>query len=204
MQNYRFKFATKIVFFAALVASAAFSLPVAAQRPSYPINRRIEEINRQTTESERDALNRELRGDSKRTENAKQKQALREQIKKDLEGIQSEYNQIVLNLKPNADVSRDFLIETAGNIKGYAARLKINLALPEAKDEKSKDAPEEKPENARQTLLALCKHIYNFVTNPIFETPTGLDIEQSSRAQKDLEAIIQISEKIKTDAEKIK
>jgi hypothetical protein len=204
MQNYRFKFVEKTALFVALILSTAFSLSVAAQRPTYPINRRIEEINRQSAENERDAMNRDLRGDSRKTENSKQRQALREQIKKDFEGIQAEYNKIVLNLKPNADVSRDFLIEAAGNIRERAARLKTNLALPETKDEKLKNAPEEKTESVRQSLLALCKHIYNFVTNPIFETPTGLDIEQSSRAQKDLEAIIQISDKIKTDAEKIK
>jgi phytoene dehydrogenase-like protein len=159
MQNYRFKFVEKAALFVALILSTAFSLSVAAQRPSYPINRRIEEINRQSAENERDAMNRDLRGDSRKTENSKQRQALREQIKKDFEGIQAEYNKIVLNLKPNADVSREFLIEAAGNVRERAARLKTNLALPETKDEKLKNAPEEKTESVRQALLALQTHL---------------------------------------------
>lgn len=205
MRRDRFEFFIYAGLFAAVIVTMpVFSPPVAAQRAPYPINRRLEELNRQSAENERDSLNRERRGDTKKPEHSKQNQALKEQIKKDFEGIQAEYNKIVLNLKPDAEPSPDFIAETAGNIKEYAARLKTNLALPQLKTEKEEAAPEANFDTPRQSLRALCKHIYNFVTNPIFETPTGLDIELSTRAQKDLEAIIHISDKIKTNSEKKK
>jgi hypothetical protein len=93
-----------------------------------------------------------------------------------------------------------FVNETAATVKKHASRLRDNLALPEAdppdKKAQEENKSEEKIANLRQALLTLCKHIYEFVTNPIFETPTGLNIEQATKARRELDVIIRLSEKI--------
>lgn len=193
---------TFILIFLAAILTFLFELPGEAQssRPPTSVGRRIDEMNRQSEEFERDKLNRELKGRKNSPENSKQTQILRAEIKEDLENIQSAYNKIILSLQADGGPKRDFIIETADNIKKHAERLVKNLSLPEPDKTETQPAAEENLENRRKSLLALCRHIFNFVTNPIFEAPTVLDVKQAGKARSDLEKIILLSEKIKETA----
>jgi hypothetical protein len=178
-------------------------LTVSAQRP-IPLNtRRIEELNRQSEQFERDRMSREKNGQSPSVEDAKRTQKLKALIKEDFESLQTAYNKIVINLQSGDELSREFILASSGEIKKYAARLKTNLALPELKDEK-KNLPDEDRDLAdkRKSLRMLCRHIYDFVTNPMFNQPTGLDVEQSTKARRDLEKIIELSQQINKSMEK--
>lgn len=193
-----------IAFVTIFIVALFLALPVSAQR-TVPVNmRRIEEMNRQSAEYERDRLNREKNGETTTSaEDIKRNQKLKTQIKEDFESLQTAYNKIVISLQTSDEPSREFILKSSDEIKKYAARLKTNLALPEVKDEKneqSKDAPD--LSDKRKSLRALCRHIYDFVTNPIFNQPTGLDIEQSSKARLDLEKIIELSQQINKSVEK--
>ncbi len=187
---------------------AAFELSVFAQSPRTmsPIDRRIEQINRQSQQHERDRMNRELNGKNRNEANLKRNQAIKAQIKEDFEAIQSAYNKIVVNLQSGGDINREFVLETSGDVKKYAARLKDSLALPEPEEDATKEAQVNEdlnPGNQRKSLLTLCRHIYNFITNPIFNEPTGLDIDQAAKARREMDKIIELSEKIKENAEKL-
>ena len=197
----------KIVLFPAFAAICLLftsGIFVFAQRPIYPIDRRVEQINRQNREFEREEMNRDMKGDRKKgAEEIKRAQAIKAQIRKDLESLQSEYNKIVMNLQASGGQPEfKFVNETAATVKKNALRLKDNLAFPKPEPEppSEKDQKGNKSEknfaNIRQSLLTLCKHIFNFVTNPIFETPTGLNIEQATQARRELDVIIQLSETI--------
>ncbi|HYP50134.1 MAG TPA: hypothetical protein VEQ34_04275 [Pyrinomonadaceae bacterium] len=180
-----------------------------AQRTLYPVDRRIEQIICQNQDFERDKMNREMKGDARKPENAKRTQAIKAQIKEDLEGIQAAYNEIVTHLQSGKELNRDFVTQEASKVKKYADRLKTNLMLPEPESEKTGEIkteikPEEKPETAKQSLLTLCQHIYKFVTNPIFDAPTGLRVDLAAKARDELEKIIRISEKIEKGAESAK
>lgn len=186
----------------------AFELSVFAQstRTMSPIDRRVELINRQSEQFERDKMNRELNGKNPNEANLKRNQAIKAQIKEDFEALQSAYNKIVVNLQSRSDINRDFVLETTGDVKKYAARLKDNLAFPEPEEEATKEArvnEELNLGNHRKSLLTLCQHIYNFVTNPIFNEPTGLDVDQAAKARHEMDKIIELSEKIKENAEKL-
>src|SRR5688572_9008793 len=185
---------------------SAFEISVFAQgsRPMIPVERRIETLNRQSQESERDSLRREMEGKNRKPVNSKQSQAIKTQIKEDFEALQTAYNEIVINLQ-SGSLERDFVLEASADVKKYSARLKENLALPEPeKDAANETAAKEEPNlsDRRKSLRALCRHIYNFVTNPIFNEPTGLDVEQAANARREIDKIIELSEKIRETAEK--
>ena len=52
--------------------------------------------------------------------------------------------------------------------------------------------------------MILRQHIYDFITNPLFESPNVLDVEQSRKAGRDLDRIIELSESITKSEEKLK
>ena len=187
------------------LTATALATAVSAQRTLYPVDRRIEQINRQNRDFEREKMNREMKGDAPKPENSKRTQAIKAQIKEDLEGIQAAYNEIVSHLQYGKELNQEFVRQEAAKVKKYADRLKINLMLPEPENEKTDDIKtEEKHETAKQSLLALCRHIYKFVTNPIFDAPTGLKVDLAVKARDELEKIIQISEKIEKSTESAK
>ncbi len=194
-------FLSKIAIF---VFIGAFGISVYAQstRTVTPVDRRIEQINRQIQRSERDDMTREMKGENRKAVNSRQSQAIKTQIKEDFEALQTAYNKIVINLQ-SGSFERDFVLEAAADVKKYAARLKDNLALPEPeKDVANKAEAELGLNDQRKSLRTLCQHIYNFVTNPIFNEPTGLDVEKAASAGREINKIIEISEKIKETAEK--
>ena len=186
--------------------ASIFEISVFAQgtRPMTPTDRRIDQINSQIQRSERDKLTGEMKGENRRPENSKQNQAIKIQIKEDFESLQATYNKIILNLQ-SGSLERDFVLEATADIKKLAARLQQNLALPkpEASGNNETAAKEElNLEDRRKSLRALCLHIFNFVTNPIFNEPTGLNVEQAAKAEREIEVIIELSEKIKETTEK--
>ena len=194
-------FLSKIAIF---VFVGAFGISVYAQstRTVTPVDRRIEQINRQIQRSERDNMTREMKGENRKAVNSRQSQAIKTQIKEDFEALQTAYNKIVINLQSGSS-ERDFVLEAAADVKKYAARLKDNLALPEPEKVVTNEAEEELNLNdRRKSLRTLCQHIYNFVTNPIFNEPTGLDVDKAANAGREIDKIIEISEKIKETAEK--
>lgn len=186
----------------------AFEISIFAQssRTITSVERRVDQMKRQGEQFERDSMNRELNGKNRKAADSKRTQAIKAQIKEDFAALQSAYNDIVVSLQSGgAAVDRDFVLEAASDIKKYAVRLKENLALPKPEkdavdDEKKEDL---NLDDRRKSLLALCQHIYNFVTNPIFNEPTtGLDIDLAAKAGREMDKIIELSEKIKETAEK--
>lgn len=187
---------------AVLVFAGAFGISVFAQRPITTIERRTERLNRQSEQWERDRMNREMKGVNRKAVNSKQTLAIKAQIREDFEALQTTYNEIIINLQ-SGNPGRDFVLKATADVKKYAVRLKNNLALPKLeKDEVDDFQTELNPDNRREYLRTLCQHIYNFITNPIFNEPTGLDIEQAANAEREIDKVIELSEKIRETAEK--
>lgn len=186
---------------AAMIFCLAPELEVSAQggRSISTINRRIEQITRQSEQLERDRMNRELKTRPDSTQNLKQFEAVKAEIKEDLEAVQSAYNKIVLSMQSGGALRRDFVVETAGNIKKHTERLAENLLLPEPKKDEKPELAAENFDRARKSLIALCRHIFNFITNPIFDSAKVLDLEQAAKARRELDIIVHLSGKIKDD-----
>jgi hypothetical protein len=190
------------LFFLAATAGSAFTQG-GDRRPS-PVERREDLSNRQAAEYEIERSSRELKKVPERPADRKRAQEVAEQIKHDFAGLQESHNQIVLFMADKEGLNRnhDSVFRAVAEIKKYSTRLKINLALPKPQQDKAR--AETNNEQIEAALLTLRKHIYNFVTNPLFETPGVLDLEQGRKAGLDLDRIIELSESITKGVDKLK
>ncbi|HKY30478.1 MAG TPA: hypothetical protein VJM12_21285 [Pyrinomonadaceae bacterium] len=183
---------------------AAFQCVVVAQRPSYPVGRRIEQMNRQVGQYERDEQYRDVEGKPNATADRKRNQTTVAQVKEDFERLQAIYNQLVTTLSSKKPLDDAFLSESLAGINKCSTRLKTNLALPQAKQEvHAKLSSNEEPQ-LQASLTLLLNHISRFVTNPMFESTGVLDVELSTKASRDLEEIIHQSSNIRKRTEKHK
>lgn len=175
-----------------------------AQRTPSSIQRRVDQLNRQGEQYERDALGREAKGDSEKND-LRRSQALTAQIRKDLETLQAGYNQIVLAMAANKTANDLQILNAVVDVKESSTRLKQNLALPRLDDDKQKATETSAVvEHSEEQLITLRKHIYNFVMNSVFESPAVLDVEQAKKASRDLDKIIEVSESISKQLDKMK
>ena len=98
-----------------------------------------------------------------------------------------------------------YISEMISQIRGKAARLKLNLALPEAEDDKTKtlDGSFSDTKQFRAALLQLDRHIMSFATNPLFQKPDVIEVELAKRASRDLTKVVELSGKLKKVAAKL-
>ncbi|HLL75758.1 MAG TPA: hypothetical protein VK421_10905 [Pyrinomonadaceae bacterium] len=189
---------------AALCLAAATEGAALAQRGrELGAARRQEHMNRQAAEHERENLNRDLDPAAAGAAGRKRTQAATAQVKHDFESLQAGYNRIVLALTPKrAAEAADSLPAAIGEVHKCATRLRHNLALPRPKDDEEQKSRPSPAEAADDPLASLGKHLYSFLTNPLFESPGVLEVGQAARASRDLDRIIELSEGIKRDGVK--
>lgn len=160
--------------------------------------RNVEKLNRQGDQYNRDKLSRELKEGTSKPGDQKHAQLVAAQIKHDFEGLQAGYNRIVLAMGAKQGFTHETVLAAVADIRKCSVRLRDNLALPRSKDEEEKEARREAAhEQAEDPLVSLQKRIYSFVTNPLFEAPSVLDVERAQKASRDLDRIIALSENIK-------
>jgi hypothetical protein len=185
---------------------SAVSVLAQSSRPLSSVERRVETINRQGTELERDEQQRDMNGKSN-PEDRKRVQQIRNEIREDFERIQAIYNNIVITMSnKNAMLDYKFIAEATAEVKKRASRLKTNLLLPQPKDaeKEKKQEADLSEEQMKPSLMSLRNHIYNFLTNPMFESTGAIDVELSTKASHNLNEIIKLSESIWKCADKIK
>ena len=91
----------------------------------------------------------------------------------------------------------------AAEVKKRASRLKTSLLLPEPNRDQKVDGGEEiaSTEGLTSAAASLNALVNSFVWNPVFQRPGVVDLELSSKASRDLEGIIRLSEQIRRSAE---
>ena len=156
--------------------------------------RRNERMQRQNEEYDRDRLEWELANGPEHPRGRKNvADAL--QAKQDFEKLQNNYNRIVLAMASSEGFKREAVLADVAEIRKAASRLKARLALPVlAKGE-------EKTEQSvgplfPDSILKLSQHIYDFLTNPLFDTPAAYKVDAAKKASVDLEKILKVSETI--------
>lgn len=115
----------------------------------------------------------------------------------------------------NAEVMRDYvsgavpnykhISEAMAEINKRATRLNTSLLLPPS-DAAANDQVTPvglKRGEARSPLLDLSDLIHGFVTNPIFKNVNTIDLALGTKAKRDLEGIIDLSDKISKSAGKL-
>ena len=91
----------------------------------------------------------------------------------------------------------------AAEVRKRASRLKGYLMLPKPDDDARPEAKEQPstPDGLKQAVASLDALVNAFVHNPVFQRPGVIDLEQSSKASRDLAGIIDLSDRVRRCAE---
>jgi hypothetical protein len=179
------------------------SVPVFAQGPGAPppSGRVNTERLRQQDMSRREYELRNFGTEPSAPKDRRQVEALMAQTEEDFNRIMTLHNEIARALASKNELNYQFVSDATAEIKKRASRVQHSLALGLSEEEAIK--PEEsKDEPIKDSLVRLCNQIRSFVTNPSIENPNTINVDQMAKAKRDLESVIQLSGRIKKDADK--
>lgn len=129
------------------------------------------------------------------------------QIAEDYQRIQIINNKMMGSTIPAATPNYSFITDTTAEIRKRAIRMRDNLRLPKPKFGDGEKPPEyQKPRDVKtlkSSLLVLDDVIMRFVENPVFKNTGVVNVELAAKASRDLETIIEFSQFISKDAEKL-
>lgn len=159
-----------------------------ANRQVTAIERRVHTMDKQAQQYEMENMGR----DGKKPQvDAKRAREIKNEIGEDLNALQTAYNDIVLSLQDKTEISNDLVRSHSENVKKRATRLKTNLVLPKPEEPTSpKEEPTPTVDTPKKQLRSLAKLIHELITNPIFESTSGLDVKFASKASGDLDMLI--------------
>jgi len=130
------------------------------------------------------------------------------QIAEDFEQIQIINNKMMSATMRSASPDYARIAETTAEIKKRTRRLRDNLRLAEVEDRDEAKEPSSKkamePGQTKANLLALDESIMSFIKNPIFQSTQVINLAQATKAWHEIDEIIQLSELIKKDAERLR
>jgi len=132
-------------------------------------------------------------------------------MKEDFTRIQVVRNDIARNLVARKPLDYSLVFEQTGEIHKRAARMNVYM-LAHAPESKESDSPTELPEDELVgALVRLCKLIDSFTENPALKNVATVDAnglnkvkDDKARADKDLLAIIKLSEQIKKKTDSLR
>jgi hypothetical protein len=166
-------------------------------------------LNAQTTRAEREARRNEaqmrqwaLRNVEKLKdappEERKVTRPAYENVANDFEQLQLVNYSLAGSAAGGTPLDYELIKRSASEVRKRASRLKACLLLPELKDEQTqlKALEEQTPESLRSAVASLDSLVKSFAWNPVFHQPNVVDLEQSSKAARDLAGIISLSERI--------
>ncbi|HEU4431975.1 MAG TPA: hypothetical protein VFR51_01175 [Pyrinomonadaceae bacterium] len=145
-------------------------------------------------------------GNPELTKDRRRLEALMAQTEEDFNHMLALHNEIARALAATKPLDYRFVSETTAEIRKRARSIQSNLMLsPPAEEMKPVEIPEKTSEpEMKDGLVALCKHIRSFVTNPVIEQANLIDAEKLAAAKRDLETVIQLSAALKRDADHLK
>ena len=162
-------------------------------------------IDRVLVERQRVFNNRRIEEELRRPAERREPQLALVQIKEDYVRIQEVNRDMVQAATGGAALDLKFVAKSASEIRKRAERLKTNLALPEPEKtaKPAKASAEAGPEQLKASLLTLGRLVALFVRNPIFREVNVVDAQQSVKAGRELEQIIELSGRLKKDSERL-
>lgn len=133
------------------------------------------------------------------------RRALVKQISEDFKDLQGLNNKMMAEAWSRPELDYGYISDMVSQIRGKAARLKSNLALPQVEDEKLKEAVDSYPdaEKFRVAMLRLDRHVMRFATNPLFQKPDVIELDLAAQASRDLSVVVEVSAKLKKSAAKL-
>jgi hypothetical protein len=127
------------------------------------------------------------------------------QIKEDFERLQVVNKDKIRVAKMSETIDYKQLSSATAEINKRAKRLKSNLAIPVAEDEtrEQERPPASDNEQMKTSLTKLDDLVVSFATNPYFQNLRVYDARNAGKASCDLDRIIELSNRIKKNAEKL-
>jgi hypothetical protein len=167
-----------------------------------PVNKVNAERMRQQDMSRREYDLRNFGNESTAPKDKRQVEALMAQTEEDFNRILTLHNEIARALTSQNDLNYQFVSDATAEINKRASRVQHSLALG-LSDEEARELQKSKDEPIKDSLIKLCNQIRSFVTNPSIENPNTINVDQMKKARRDLESLIQLSGRIKKDADKL-
>jgi hypothetical protein len=166
-----------------------------------PAKARFEETNRREMQ-----LRNNPGATAKEKPDAKQLAAVTAQVKLDFERILTLHNDMVRAITGNQRLDYAVVSDATAEIKKRASRLQTTLALrePDTNERVQEKQIQFNDAQVKEALITLCRQIESFVKNPIIATPGTVDLQQLARARRDLASIVDLGERIKKVAERLK
>ena len=192
---------------AACALLIALPIQVAAQGRSTPSSGRPTSTTR--SPADRDMYQREM--NIKNLELDRQKRAAVigtpsdttiKEVREDFGRIQDINTEMIRIYRSGSAPDYKRISQAMAEIKRRAERLRANLVLPSGKADEQEHGPAT-ARAARSPLLDLSDLITSFVTNPIFANANTIDATLGASARRDLESIVDLSDKISKSADKL-
>jgi hypothetical protein len=132
-------------------------------------------------------------------------EAAAEQMREDFKSIQVRRNNLVRHLLSEKPFDYKFIVGEAEEINKRALRLKSNLLREVAENAKKEQEKQVEISDAqmKDALVTMVKRIDSFTENPVFKVPDVVDIQQSAKANRDLQHIILLSDGIRRTADRL-
>jgi hypothetical protein len=203
---------------AVAVGILTLTIPAFAQRPPTgpppgagppaDINPRRDDLIRQTNQAKLRSA--EVEADAE-AENRKHIQVAIANMKQDFARIQVLRNDIARNLVAHKPLDYNLITEQTGEINKRAQRLNVYM-LAHAPEQKEESKPSElKSEEMIDALVRLCKLIDSFTENPALKNAATIEVteiekakEDKARADRDLLAMMKLSENIQKKSASLK
>jgi len=127
------------------------------------------------------------------------------EIKKDFSTLQTANNDLMRSVFVSNVINYGAIAEAMSEIRKRALHLKQNLMLPKLSEPPAANQTEiRNDQQLKVSLLTLDRAVMSFVKNPIFQSPQVIDQTSAMNATQDLEGIIQITNIVKKQVEKLK
>ena len=166
-----------------------------------PVNKVNTERMRQQDMSRREYELRNFGNESSAPKDKRQVEALMAQTEEDFNRILTLHNEIARALTSKDDLNYQFVSDATAEINKRASRVQHSLALGVSDEEAREIGKSKDDEPIKDSLIKLCNQIKSFVTNPSIENPNTINVDQMKKARHDLESLIQLSGRIKRDAD---
>lgn len=165
-------------------------------------SRRSDSTQRELQRSlERDLLMRDMETMASRPDPPPFRRPSFAQASADFERIQIINRTLALAVASGKELDFNLVGQAASEIRKRAGRLKENLTLPEGTEDHPKASGEIGPEQLKASLVTLNKLIVRFAHNPGFQSVQVVDARWAPQARSDLEAIIQLSGRLRKSCE---
>jgi hypothetical protein len=123
-------------------------------------------------------------------------------VEQDFEQLQLANYSLAGAAEQGVALDYELIRKQAEEVRKRASRLKVYLSLPKVEEGQAqvKGLDVQTPEGLRSAVASLDALVNAFAWNPVFRKSDVVDLEQSSKASRDLASVISLSERIRRRA----